>query len=157
MKKLILLILAIIFIVAAAFIFPFFNSKNKRVQEAEVRLENGRKLAAAGNVEEAVGEFELAFLLNPTLWEARYLIAGEDLKANKLPEAVEGFAQVLKIKPDLVEAYTALAISYYRTGKFDAANACFLSALRLDPMNEKISGLYETINGRGMKKAEAHK
>jgi tetratricopeptide (TPR) repeat protein len=69
----------------------------------------GMSLQRVGRVQEAIGQYEQAVLINPNYAEAHYNEGVALEQAGRTQEAIEHYEQALRIKPDFVEAQNALA------------------------------------------------
>ena len=66
-------------------------------------------------------------------WAAHFNLGIALGQAGKIPEAIEHFEQVLRIKPDFAEAHYNLGIALAQTGKIEEAVAHYEQALRIKP------------------------
>jgi tetratricopeptide (TPR) repeat protein len=54
-------------------------------------------------------------------------------QANRIPEAIEHYAEAVRLKPDYADAHNNLAIALIQTGRIAEAIAHFAAAVRLQP------------------------
>ena len=55
------------------------------------------------------------------------------IKKGKIKEAFAHFAEVIKIKPDYVQAYNKIGLILFKQGKFKKAKVFFSKALQINP------------------------
>ena len=55
------------------------------------------------------------------------------LKQGELKEAFTHFAEVIKLKPDYVQAYNKVGLILFKEGKVDRAKVFFSKAIEIDP------------------------
>jgi len=145
------ILLPVTLLVIAAIGVPVLAARrlDRRHDTAERHFQAALSSIRAGDLENGESELLDAVSYNPEHWRARYYLGGMYLEQGRLETARNAFAGVLKVKSDLKEAYNALGIVHFRLGQVEEATSYFLAALKLDPMDETIRALIETINGRG--------
>jgi len=77
--------------------------------------------------------FRAAVYMNPSFWQARYLLGVELTAAEKIPEAQEQFAEVVRFRPDFARAHLNLGVTLAKQGKLDDALGEFQTPL--DPFS----------------------
>lgn len=97
-------------------------------QLAEILSRRGERSAAVAALEKAVE-------LNPRLLSARYLLGVEYAMDNRLNEARQHFAEVVRARPDHALAQFNLGIALAKLQQWDDARLHLAEALRLDPSN----------------------
>jgi tetratricopeptide (TPR) repeat protein len=83
--------------------------------------------------------------MNPSFWQARYLLAVELTAGEKLPEAQEQFAEVVRFRPDFARAHLNLGVTLAKQGKVDDALGEFQATLGLNPTNKTAQQNIDTI------------
>src|ERR1051325_6210653 len=89
-----------------------------------------------GQSPEAVKLLQAAVWMNPSFWQARYLLGVELARLGQAQEAEAQFAEVVRLRPDLSKAHLNLGVALAKRGKRAAPLAQFEPALRLNPTNE---------------------
>ncbi len=77
-----------------------------------------------------------------------YTYALEMHKANKLPEAIYLYSEVLKLQPQNPEIYANLAVAYSQQQNFDAAINVLNNAKAQFPSNKQIADTLASINSQ---------
>ncbi len=72
-----------------------------------------------------------AAAVNPAA--AKYLAAMELHKQGKIPEAIQGYQDALKLNPNFAEAHSNLGLAYIAAGKYDEALKECTTAIKLKP------------------------
>jgi tetratricopeptide (TPR) repeat protein len=93
----------------------------------------GIALRGAGQMQEAIGQYEQALRLKPDFAEAHNNLGIALLRLGRAQEAVMQCAEALRITPDYVEAYLNLGNALLQTGKVPEAIGAYEQALRLKP------------------------
>lgn len=105
----------------------------KVAPSAETHKNLGVALTQAGQIQEAIGEFNLALRLKPDLADAHDNLARVLLRLGRLPEAMEHWEQALRIQPDYVEAHYNLGVALVQLGRLPEAIAHWEQVLRIQP------------------------
>ncbi|HUB00040.1 MAG TPA: tetratricopeptide repeat protein [Terracidiphilus sp.] len=100
----------------------------------------GAALENAGDLQGAGDCFEHAIALAPGACDARFNLAGLDLKRSQLSQAEEEFRAMLRQCPADAGGHSGLGVALSGEGNAAAAEAEFQRALELDPKN--FSALY---------------
>lgn len=109
------------------------RATNLGPQQAEIQVNLGNALAAAGLYEDAVLSFDRALLLNPEhagCWNNR---GHALLTLGKYEKALLSFDRALRIQPNHVRACNNRGTALLRLQRFDAALAAFEQACQLAP------------------------
>ena len=93
-------------------------------------------LANEGHSIEAIKLFQAAVYMNPSFWQARYLLGIELTRGNHLQEAEAQFSEVVRLRPDLAKAHLNLGVALAKQRKLNEALAEFKTAQKLNPTNE---------------------
>ena len=115
-----------------------FNLLTTVVRCAEVHNSVGSALEEAGEVPEAVEQFEQAVRINPNFAEAHnnFALALENL--GKWSDAAEQFEDAVRINPDFAEARNNLAVALEELGRMPEAIEQFEQALRINPQSAEV-------------------
>jgi tetratricopeptide (TPR) repeat protein len=100
---------------------------------AEAHCSLGNALRGAGQVQEAMLQYERALRLKPDFAEAHQNLGDALLELRKVPEAIAQYEQALRIKPDFSEAHSNLGLALFLMGDAKEAIAHCNQALRLKP------------------------
>jgi tetratricopeptide (TPR) repeat protein len=93
----------------------------------------GMALQQAGQMQEAIEDWEQAVRLNPDYAEPHSNLGNGLLRTGRLSEAVGQYEQALRIKPDYAETHNNLAVALFRLGRVPEAISHWERALRLKP------------------------
>jgi Flp pilus assembly protein TadD len=85
--------------------------------------------------------------LQPDLWEVRIALGDELVATGKNPEAMQAYAEAVRMKPDNILAHLDLGVLLARTGQFDGALREFDETLRLDPGNQQAREYRTRVQG----------
>jgi len=88
-----------------------------------------------GQIDKAIGEFELSLKLDPKIAPAHFNLGVIDYNKGELDEAVRRFKKAISINPKYAQAYVSLGEVYYRNERNDEATAEFERALKIEPSN----------------------
>jgi type IV pilus assembly protein PilF len=94
----------------------------KEQQTAEIRYNLGVQAQQAGNIQEALGEFQRAVEIDPSNAEAQNALGILlHLSFRRHAEAIEHYEKALEIRPTFSEARANLANVYLDQGQYDQA------------------------------------
>lgn len=82
---------------------------------------------------------------NPELWRERYVLGGIYLQEMDFERASEQFKKIIKIRPQMIQAYNALGMCYLNQGKNAEAVAIWEKAMEIDPENEAARDLIDRV------------
>jgi Flp pilus assembly protein TadD len=105
---------------------------------AIAHFELGNALAARGDVENAIGEYEQAIAIDPTLGaevgpKLAWARAGLQRMHGQFDAAIASYREVLAARPDLVDVRFDLGITLAARGSLEDAVREFQEAVRLRP------------------------
>jgi tetratricopeptide (TPR) repeat protein len=92
--------------------------------------------AVAHQQNEAINYFHSAVWMNPTFWQARYLLGMELVADGQGEEAQAQFSEVVRLRPDFARAHLIYGVGLAKQGKLDEAVKEFQITLQLDPENK---------------------
>lgn len=95
--------------------------------------------------DEALASLREAVRVQPTAWEAHYLLGVELAVDEKIKEAEAQFAEVVRLRPDHVLGRLNLGIALAKQARFDEAEAQLNEVLKLDPLNQRALQSLETL------------
>jgi Flp pilus assembly protein TadD len=93
----------------------------------------GVALAQAGQLENAIEQYERALHLKPDYAEAHYNWALALVQLGRLQESISHWEQALRLKPDYAEAHNNLGAVMDRLGRPEEAIRHYEEALRINP------------------------
>ena len=96
----------------------------------------GNKLAAQGNIDEAIAHYSEALRINPAHAKAYYNLGIALAKQGKYEVAIAHYSKALQLKPDYVDAHNNLGLTLMEQGKFHEAIAHYTRAIHIDPKYE---------------------
>jgi cytochrome c-type biogenesis protein CcmH/NrfG len=82
---------------------------------------------------------------NPELWRERYVLGGIYLQEMDFDRAGEQFKKIIKIRPQMIQAYNALGMCYLNQGKNAEAVAIWEKAMEIDPENKAARDLIDRV------------
>jgi Flp pilus assembly protein TadD len=85
---------------------------------------------------EAINYCHSAVWMNPTFWQARYLLGMELVADGQGEEAQAQFSEVVRLRPDFARAHLIYGVGLAKQGKLDEAVKEFQITLQLDPENK---------------------
>ncbi|MBM3841120.1 MAG: tetratricopeptide repeat protein, partial [Verrucomicrobia bacterium] len=83
--------------------------------------------------------------LKHDFWEARYLLGVELATQEKIREAQEQFATVVRINPGFARGHLNLGVALAKQSQLNEAAVHFSEALRLDPTNRLAQQYLQTL------------
>jgi tetratricopeptide (TPR) repeat protein len=118
-----------------------------RALEAAIRLNTdlpylhimlARCYLRAGNEQKAVLHDRRALELLPSYWPSALAVGYSALNQGRLPEALNAYAEVARVRPDLPEALYGLGIALVASGMVDDGLAALVRAHELDRENVPV-------------------
>jgi len=98
----------------------------------------GNALVLAGKYDEAIPHFEEAVRINPRDPLAELNLGTYDQQHGKLAESIDKYEMVLRLTVDprlRANAFANMGSAYRKLGRYSRAQACYESALDLDPVS----------------------
>lgn len=95
----------------------------------------GEQLARAGNLEDAVIEYQTACRLKPDHADAYCNLGSILIRLRRPAEAIPAYEAALRLQPEKVVALTGFGLALMVTGRLQQAEAQFLKAIQLEPDN----------------------
>jgi tetratricopeptide (TPR) repeat protein len=102
-------------------------------QCAESDNDLGMQLQGAGQMQEAIGQYEQALQLYPDLADAQVNLGDALLQSDRMQEAIGHYEQALRIKPDFPKGHNDFAMALARLGRLPEAISHWEQALRIKP------------------------
>ena len=93
----------------------------------------GMQLQMAGQVPEAVGQYEQALRLDPDFADAHINMGNALMQSGRIPEAIGHYEQALRIRPDFFKAHNDFGAALARLGRLPEAISHYDQALRINP------------------------
>ena len=128
----------------------------KRPGNARAHNNLGMALSKAGQLPEAIGEFEASLRLQPNEQGTHNNLGNALVRAGRGPEAIEEYRAALKLQPDFAPALYNLATTLYQAGKIQDAVGEFEAVIRIQPdYADAYNGLGEALAGMPGRSGEA--
>jgi tetratricopeptide (TPR) repeat protein len=124
MKKVTLLLAALL----------VFTAVSLSAQNAQTRLDNGKRLFDQRNYDGAIREFDEAIKLDPNMAEA-YAYRARAYVGNNNDQALSDANKAIQLNSRLAMGYLARGNVYRNKKDYDRAIADYTEAIRLDPQN----------------------
>jgi protein O-mannosyl-transferase len=111
------------------------DSVEKQPDNCDARNNLGKALAAAGDIPEALIQFQKAIDINPDMADARCNLGSSLLNLGQVDKALEQLRIALEIKPELALANVNLGRAMSRQGRLDEAGKLLAKAIEIEPDN----------------------
>ncbi|RNA26002.1 dnaJ -like protein, partial [Brachionus plicatilis] len=111
--------------------------------EAEMHLEAGKKLLAAGQLADALTQFHSAIDGDPNNYMSFYRRGTVFLAMGKFKSALSDFSRVIELKPDFSSARLQRANIYFKKGQFADAISDYQSIIVSDSSNSEAKSKLE--------------
>jgi len=131
-------LLGIILLVA-----PFMYAS---AQDASKHIEDGKALIQKESYEEALEQFNMALILDPSSVDALLQRAFTSNILKSYDSAISDYTAVIELNPALISAYLSRGSAYNKLDRFEEALQDFNKVIELDPKNS------EAYNNRGWSK-----
>jgi tetratricopeptide (TPR) repeat protein len=118
-------------------------------QLANRHAELGETYAAAGAVSRAIEQYEAALELGPEFHDLRYRMARLLMEAGRPLEAREALDQVVRARPNFVDAQAALGLAHYLSGDAGGARSVWESCRNQRPENARIDAYLAMLSRAG--------
>ena len=123
------------------------SSQSKKAQDNERDPEYQYKKAEVsmkyGLMDEAIKYLNQALSLDPTYYQAYYLLGVALYKGQRFEEAASAFQSCLELKPDYSDAHSGLASVYEEMGLLEKAEEEFKEAYAIDSHHDACLNLAE--------------
>ena len=118
-------------------------------QLANRHAELGDTYAAAGAVSRAIEQYQSALELGPEFHDLRYRMARLLLEAGRPLEAREALDEVVRARPNFVDAEAALGLAHYLSGDAGGAREVWESCLARRPENARVEAYLAMLSRAG--------
>ncbi|MBA3445046.1 MAG: tetratricopeptide repeat protein [Gemmatimonadales bacterium] len=118
-------------------------------QLANRHAELGETYAAAGAMSRAIQQYETALELGPEFHDLRYRMARLLMEAGRPLEAREALEQVVRARPNFVDAEAALGLAHYLSGDAGGARSVWQACLNRRPENARVEAYLAMLNRAG--------
>lgn len=118
-------------------------------QLANRHAELGETYAAAGALGRAIQQYESALELGPEFHDLRYRKARLLLEAGRPLEAREVLEEVVRARPNFVDAEAALGLAHYLSGDAGGAREVWESCLARRPENARVEAYLAMLTRAG--------
>ncbi len=109
---------------------------------ADIRINFGRFLEAAGRIDEAIEQYRLATDGEPWNLLAHYNLATAFLRQQRLDDAAKEFGIALDLDPRYAPAWSNLGLVHMARGEYEMGREAFESGIRANPdHSESLSNL----------------
>jgi Flp pilus assembly protein TadD len=88
-------------------------------------------------------------LAQPSFVEARYALAMEFARQNKMGEALEQFAETVRLRPEMAEAHFNYGVALAKATRYSEAVREFRESLRLNPSDAKAKEFLQRATALG--------
>ena len=121
-------LVAVVIYVPASINFVQFEA-----DPAKWHYDRGFAHSRAGELDQAIAEFESALRMNPDHWQSRADLGVTFLMQGKTDQGIARLAEALRLNPDYAFGHHSLALAYANTGLFDESIYHLNETLRLEP------------------------
>ena len=90
-------------------------------------------LQEQGRIDEALGFYQQAIVINPNYADAHNNYANALREKNRIEEAIDHYQQAIVINPDYADAYNNLGLVFYAQGRYEESAEKYRQALALRP------------------------
>jgi tetratricopeptide (TPR) repeat protein len=105
--------------------------------------------AGAGALNRAIEQYERALQLGPAFHDLRYRMARLLLEAGRPLEARQALEEVLRARPNFVDAQAALGLAHFLSGDADGARDVWQSCLTQRPENARVEAYLSMLSRAG--------
>ena len=98
-----------------------------------------------GHRDEAIAQYKEAVRIKGEVMALRGNLAAALMEMQRLDEAAEQYAIMLKEMPKDPNLHAAMGVIYARNKRYAEAKQEFETALRIDPMNQSLQQNYELL------------
>jgi tetratricopeptide (TPR) repeat protein len=118
-------------------------------QLANRHAELAETYAAAGALNRAIEQYQLALELGPVFHDLRYRMARLLLEAGRPLEAREALEEVVRARPNFVDAEAALGLAHYLSGDAGGARSIWQACLARRPENARVEAYLAMLSRAG--------
>ena len=118
-------------------------------QLANRHAELAETYAAAGVLSRAVEQYECALELGPSFHDLRYRMGRLLLEAGRPLEAREALEEVVRARPNFVDAVAALGLAHYLSGDAGGAREVWEDCLARRPENARVEAYLAMLTRAG--------
>jgi len=118
-------------------------------QLANRHAELGDTYAGAGAVSRAIEQYQSALELGPEFHDLRYRMARLLLEAGRPLEAREALDEVVRARPNFVDAEAALGLAHYLSGDAGGAREVWEACLARRPENARVEAYLSMLARAG--------
>jgi len=108
------------------------EKKEETDNDPDLHLRMAKRMTERMQYHDALLQINKALVLNPKLWEARYLGAYVYQMEGRFPEAISRYEQYLKVKPDNVQAHINLGVCMRHENRIDEAEDEYRKAIDMN-------------------------
>jgi tetratricopeptide (TPR) repeat protein len=112
-----------------------FEASQEVVISADTHCAAGRFAENAGNLPQAMDQYQKALKLRPNHPEALFRTAVVQVKMRNLPAAIETWNKYVNVTRGDATAYANLGFAYELSGRTHDAEMAYLKAIKRDPAN----------------------
>jgi tetratricopeptide (TPR) repeat protein len=118
-------------------------------QLANRHAELAETYAAAGALGRAIAQYEAALELGPEFHDLRYRMGRLLLEASRPLEAREALEEVIRARPNFVDAEAALGLAHYLSGDAGGARSVWQACLSRRPENARVEAYLAMLSRAG--------
>jgi tetratricopeptide (TPR) repeat protein len=118
-------------------------------QLANRHAELAETYAAAGALGRAIEQYEAALELGPEFHDLRYRMGRLLLEAARPLEAREALEEVIRARPNFVDAEAALGLAHYLSGDAGGARSVWQACLARRPENARVEAYLAMLSRAG--------
>jgi tetratricopeptide (TPR) repeat protein len=126
----------------------FNNYATSSSQKATTYHQRGQILASKGIYEEAILEFQKSLQIIPNYYWSNFQLAKVYNLMGENDKAIEFANQAIVINPDIKNVYRLLGDIFVTEGNVIEAKRMYRKVLEIDPNDEGIQEILETLNSR---------
>lgn len=120
-------------VAVAVYIPASINFVQFESDPAKWHYDRGFAHSRAGELDQAIAEFESALRISPDHWQSRADLGVTFLMQGKTDQGIAHLAEALRLNPDYAFGHHSLALAYANTGLFEESIHHLNETLRLDP------------------------
>ena len=118
-------------------------------QLANRHAELAETYATAGALGRAIAQYEAALELGPEFHDLRYRMGRLLLEAGRPLEAREALEEVIRARPNFVDAEAALGLAHYLSGDAGGARSVWQACLSRRPENARVEAYLAMLSRAG--------